>query len=281
MRVGLANVRGLATKGAMLAQELTAQGVLVAGLTETWLQGTGTIPLEGYRMIGSGRRRAQSGRVSGGVALVYRDHLNVSAGHPLGEDMVHARLGDLDLFVVYMPDKNKAAATRAKQWKRLADILESHRNGRALVMGDMNVHPQDAPLWPLAQEHGFTITNGDEAYWQQWTFETANHRSVVDYVLVSEAMLGQWQPPRVHSGEDFVGSDHKLLTLDLDMPQAAGVAAVEAGPQRWRLRKLQDPVVRGRVRDQMDLWGRAWAHEQHAGRESRRLACNMLGTTMG
>ena len=151
-QIGCVNVRGWKTgKFVDLTEELHAWDFDVIGITQTCLRERVSFENEEYKMINKGRSKMT--KAGGGVGMVFRKSLNmqvdeINVGNSMmSEDIFAAKceqkIGDttecLIVVVCYMTTEGADTAhDNAEKYDIVKRVLESNRNSKVLVMGDVN-----------------------------------------------------------------------------------------------------------------------------------------------
>ena len=241
MRIGTWNVRTLRGlgKSEQLAMEMERNGLMVLGVTETHLPGTGVQTLhenKEYIMLFSGRG---DGGMSEGVGLAIAPEARsaLRSWRPITSRLLVAefltRMGPLAIVVAYGPTENSVSEEKEHF---IADLEEVMRriNGLVIVMGDFNarigrqlkgvVGPHGLAsdnsdngdrLVAFASSHDMTITNTmfphrriHQASWYPPNARAAP--SMKDFILVKRRLNPSVLDTRVYRGAD-IDSDHRLV----------------------------------------------------------------------
>ena len=213
MRIGTWNVRTLRGlgKGEQLPIEMERNGLLVLGVTEIHLPGTGIQTLhenKGYTMLFSGR---VDGGMSEGVGLAISPEARTAlrSWHPITSRLLTAEflthMGPLAMVVAYVPTENSASEDKHSFFADFEEVMRS-TSGLVILMGDFNARI-GRQLKGVVGPHG--LASGDSDSGERLVgFASAHDLNITNTVLPHKGIhQATWYPPhpRVTPGmKDFI-----------------------------------------------------------------------------
>lgn len=178
----------------------------------------------------------------GGVAFLFRSRLDLKLRPDLsGPDFIAASLGIILLVCFYIPPHNSEWADRycPSAWARFESVvaLSAHSSTPVIALGDANArtgslssHPEiytrsspDHSICARGRElvkhcasANWQIVNGRSPASMKFTSYQGNGQAVVDYALVSSALMSPNTSLFIPDDADW--SDHTFLQLSVPLP---------------------------------------------------------------
>jgi hypothetical protein len=251
-------VRGRVDKINEFLRRMREVSVMI--LSETWLREGDIAPrFEGCEIVVDERGVVSSGasRASGGLLVIGRRGLNIKV-HSSSREIAVVSVGDVRIigcyFRPYCSDDNEKGKVKDKAFREGWEALEGEAvlHAQTVIVGDFNAHGLQGDLVNYPRGRFVKTRVGkvlDRVTPKEGRWTTFNHqgKGINDHAFVSLDNPLQVEVI-VHENESLGGSDHRLLTLTVELPQPL---ELEEGILRWNLKavekakdKIQEELLR-------------------------------------
>jgi hypothetical protein len=243
---GFGNLNGAIGKNEDLIHAFTTNKISFFAAVETWLSSNSgeRCPISG-NIIGDIREPhimnhlpgISSGRRAKGGILLLETLYHIQNTHTLPFRLLDAHpnawwliaaIGPLIVMTIYLPPTANNARRQAL-WDRRNSLILEHPTAPILICGDFNIR-----LGPITGDHAFSqnatirdwMLGWTSAGWTlqqpstgngKYTTVNQNGKGITDYILTNEQATQVFSNFEVHETESMGGSDHRLLTFDMDI----------------------------------------------------------------
>ena len=266
LTIAAINCRGVRGRVDKINEFLNKErGVSVMVLSETWLKEGDSAPrFEGCEVVVDERGVVSAGasRASGGLIVLTRMGLNVKV-HRSSRDVAVLSVGEVRVigcyFRPYHSEENETGSVKDKVFREHWETLEGEvaLHGNTVIVGDFNAHglQADTVNYPrggfLKKRLGQVVERVTPKQGKWTTFNLQGGKGINDHVFVALGNPLQVEAI-VHEKESLGGSDHRLITLTVELPQ---LLEVPEGILRWDLKavdKMKDKIQEELLRSNPD-----------------------------
>ena len=246
-KVGFVNINGIRTKVDKIKEVMREQDLDVLVLVETWLKVGDNAALR--PTVVDIRKDVRPGmtRGNGGIVVVAKPGIKVRVEEIDKEkNWVGLRVGESKVVCAYYPPGENEDKVKQffVQMEGMCDkegdkgcVVVGDFNGRVKEMsGDRILCPRGRWMKTFIESSSLCVRKPEEG---KWTSYTQNGRGITDLVIVPRA-VDPVDKFVVMESQSVGGSDHRLLTLQLD----EDVEAIKEASTRWNLSKLAQEEVR-------------------------------------
>ncbi|XP_071960018.1 uncharacterized protein [Antedon mediterranea] len=312
IKIAYNNIRGYKSKKYDIQKFVNINKINLFGIVESFLKDKEEIQIKGYNWIGK-NRSSYTKKSQGGIGFLIRDDIKI-----IDDNVLDTRCDTLErlwvkvqfnsstnsiyyIALVYFPcegtDRNLTDEMFVSLLAENLEISQNDNDAKIIILGDFNgkighlindgdesINYNGQGLIDFSNDGDLFILNGSEKCTGVFTWVKNQHKSVLDYGLVSANIQKDINEFMIDDQCNFhIGSDHNMIIIDMNVESFNNNNTIpETFKQRWDIKYNHDwTTFQEDLESKFTNWDPAHLNANEAWESWKRLVVSAAEETIG